>query len=130
MLLVLGLLTGCATYNTQRDPGRNIAGVQRFFVVGNDNDNHALDRLIVTALTARGFTAHHGPLTMMPEETQAVISYQDYWTWDFGDHLVYLQISVRDRKSIQPYTTVKFSTKVPTRTPVSGIVEELVGRLF
>ena len=100
-LLLLGVLAGCSSYDTQVAKGRSLTGVQRFFVLSNPNDGHALDHQIANALTNRGYQAESGPLTMMPEETQAIVTYQDHWTWDFGDHLVYLQISVRDQKTNQ-----------------------------
>ena len=123
------MIAGCSSYQTQMEPGRAPAGVQRFFVQTNPNDGHALDHKIAAALTSRGYQAESGPLTMMPEETQAIVSYQDHWTWDFGDHLVYLQIALRDRKSNQVYASVVFSAKLPTRKPPADIADELVGRL-
>jgi hypothetical protein len=128
-LLLLGFLAGCSSYDTQVARGRSLTGVQRFFVLSNPNDNHALDHQIAAALTNRGFQAESGPLTMMPEETQAIVTYQDHWTWDFGDHLVYLQISVRDQKTNQSYASVEFSAKVPTSKPLAVIADDLVGRL-
>jgi hypothetical protein len=130
MLLLFGLLAGCTSYEAQVEKGRAHAGVKRFFVLTNPNDGHAIDHLVAVALTNRGFEADSGPLTMMPDETEAIVSYQDRWTWDFGDHLVYLQIAVRDRKSIQAYANVVFSAKVPSHKHPADIVDDLVGRLL
>lgn len=128
-LLLLGLLAGCTTYDAKVERGRSLEGVQRYFVQSNTNDNRAIDHQIAGALKSRGLAAETGPLTMMPDETQAIVTYQDHWTWDFGDRLVFLQITVRDRKTSQNYATVKFSAKVPTGKPLSSIVDELVGRV-
>lgn len=130
LLLVVGLFSGCATYDANHDDSRSIKAVRHFFVVSNANDNRALDRHIATALRARGFAAETGPLTMMGEEVEAIVTYQDQWSWDFGDHLVFLQITVRDRKSDQPFSLLKFATRVPTRATTGEIVDGLVGRLF
>ena len=129
LLLLLGLLAGCASYEAQVERGRSLGGVQRLFVLSNPNDNHALDHQIAAALTSRGYPVETGPLTMMADDAQAIVSYQDHWTWDFGDRLVYLQISVRDRKTGQPYATVRFSTTLPTRKSIPAIVDELIGQL-
>jgi hypothetical protein len=128
LLLAVVLLGGCASYVA--DHNRSLKDVRHFFVQSNANDNRALDRQIAAAIRARGFEAEHGPLTMMSDEAKVVVTYQDHWTWDFGDHLVYLQISVRDRDSIQTFATSKFSTRLPTRTPTAGIVDGLVARLL
>lgn len=128
-LVILGLLAGCSTYDAKVERGRSLEGVQRYFVQSNLNDNRAIDHQIAAALKARGVEVETGPLTMMPDETQAIVTYQDHWTWDFGDRLVFLQLIVRDRKTSQTYATIKFSAKVPSGKPLSAIVDELVGRL-
>ena len=128
LLLALAFFAGCASYHASHS--RSLEGTRRFFVLSNANDNRALDHQIANALRARGFTAETGPITMMPDDAQAVVTYQDQWTWDFGDHLVYLQVSVRDRKSTQNLASATFSTRLPTRTPTSGIVDGLVGKLL
>ena len=133
LLLVLGsglLPGGCASYDTQVARGQSLAGLQRFFVVSNLNDNHALDHRLAEAIKSRGFTAEVGPLTMMPDDTQAIISYQDRWAWDFGDHLVYLAINARDARSNAPVSAVTFSAKIPLREPAPVTVDRLVDRLF
>src|SRR3954470_13844759 len=99
LFLVVSLavaLGGCATFDASVDSGRSLKKVERFFVLSNLNDNHALDQQIAAALRAHGRTAEVGPLTMMPDDAQAVVAFQDHWTWDFGEHLVFLRITVRD----------------------------------
>ena len=133
-LIVLSLalwLGGCASYDTQSERGRSLTNTKHFFVVSNLNDNHALDQKIVVALKARGREAEMGPLTMMPDDTQAIITFQDHWAWDFGDHLNFLQLAVRDKKSEQSFRTVTFSAKIPlheeTPVTVARLVDQLLG---
>ncbi|MEO6992874.1 MAG: hypothetical protein ABI273_04530 [Lacunisphaera sp.] len=131
--LLLGLMflaAGCATYKTQVDHGRSLKGIKRFFVVSNLNDNHAIDHQIADVLKARGLEADNGPLTMMPDNTQAVVTFQDHWTWDFGDHLVYLQIAVRDTRSEQSFASITFSAKIPLHEDAAVTVERLVDQLL
>ena len=128
-MLILGLLGGCTTYDARIGRDLSLDGVQRFFVVGNANDNRAINHQITAALKSRGYVAETGPLTMMPDDTQAIITYQDHWTWDFGDRLVYLQVTARDRKTNKTYATVTFSTRIPSGKSLSNIVDGLVGRL-
>ena len=134
-LILLGvlpalLLGGCATYDAEIVRGKSLAGVSQFFVVSNLNDNHALDHRIAEALQARGLQADIGPLTMMPEKTQAIVTYQDRWTWDFGDHLVYLTINARDALSNAPIAAVTYSVSIPKREPLPVTIAGLVDRLF
>ena len=133
LLLAAGLLFGgCASYDT--DPllghGRGLTGLQRFFVVTNLNDNRALDHRIAGALQARGLTVDTGPLTMMPDNTQAVVTYQDHWSWDFGEHLVVLKLSVRGPDSNETLAAATFNARIPLKEPVPETVGRLVARLF
>jgi hypothetical protein len=124
------LLGGCASFDASVDSGRSLKQVQRFFVVSNLNDNHALDQQIATALRAHGRTAEVGPLTMMPDDAQAVVTFQDHWTWDFGEHLVYARINVRDPSASQSYGYVTFDARVPLHEPPSTTVKRLVDALL
>ena len=124
------LLGGCASYDAHVVEGHSLAGMKRFFIVTGPNDNHAIDHRIAEALQARGLQADIGPLTMMPDEAQAVITYQDRWAWDFGEHLVYLQIDVREANKQQSFATVNFTAAVPLREAYTVTVNRLVGKLF
>lgn len=130
---IIGLafvLGGCTTSSVQIEHGRSLKKIQRFFVVSNLNDNHGIDRQIAEVLKARGREADSGPLTMMPDNTQAVVTFNDHWNWDFSDHLTFLQISVRDTKSEQSFATVTFSAKIPSRKDPADIVTNLVDELL
>jgi len=127
VLLVLG---GCASYSAQIEHGRSLKKIQRFFVVSNLNDNHGIDHLIADVLKARGREADAGPLTMMPDNTQAIVTFNDHWTWDFGDHLTYLQISVRDTKSEQSFASVTFSAKIPLHESPADTIARVVDQLL
>lgn len=128
VLLVL-LFGGCASYDTQVARGPGLAGMQRFFVIANANDSRGLDHRIAASLKARGLTAETGPRTMMPEDTQAIVTYDDHWGWDFGERLVHLQINVRDARTAQPLAAATFSARIPGRKSSAEIVDELVTRV-
>lgn len=133
LLFVAGLallLGGCASFDASVEGGRSLKNVQRFFVHSNLNDNRALDHHIAAALRARGRTVETGPLTMMPDDAQAVVAFQDHWAWDFGEHLVFLKITVRDPSASQAYASVTFSARVPLREKPAATVDRLVGALL
>jgi hypothetical protein len=133
LLLVASLALGlgsCASFDASVDNGRSLKKIQHFFVLSNLNDNHALDQQIAAALRTGGRTAEVGPLTMMPDEAQAVVAFQDHWAWDFGEHLVFLRITVRDPASSQSYASVTFSATVPLHEPPATTVRRLVEALL
>jgi hypothetical protein len=67
---------------------------------------------------------------MLPDEAQVIVTYEDHWTWDFGDHLAYLQIVARDRKTGQVYGTAVFQAKIPTKKSIPKILGELIDRIL
>jgi len=130
-LLVLAtlLLAGCSSYEAQSG-GKSVAGQKRIFIQSNQNDNNFLDTQIVAALKLRGYESDCGPLTMMPDDTQVIVTYEDHWTWDFGDHLAFLQITARDRRTGQAYGTAVFKAKIPTKKSIPKIIGELLDRIL
>jgi hypothetical protein len=128
---VLGtlLLAGCSSYEAHPG-GKGVAGQKRIFIQSNQNDNNFLDTQIVAALKLRGYESDSGPLTMMPDDTQVIVTYEDHWTWDFGDHLAFLQITARDRRTGQVYGTAVFKAKIPTKKSIPKIIGELLDRIL
>lgn len=132
-LLLAGLmllLGGCVSYDRHDVTGRNLDGVKRFFVQSNLNDNHGIDHQIEAALKIRDNEATAGPLTMLPDDAQVIITYDDRWEWDFGDHLIFLQVTARDRRTTQPISSVSFSAKIPRGKKTPVVVGELIDRLL
>jgi len=100
LLILVGLtLSGCSTLSTNFAPNANLGRFKRVFVQQSLNDNHGLDVLIVKELQARGIQAESGPLTLMPRDVKAYLTYQDRWDWDFKNYLIALTVSVRDANS-------------------------------
>lgn len=121
---------GCTSIERTVTPGRDPAALREVFVATNLNDNHALARRIAAALREAGLRAEHGPLTLLPESAEAVVNYQDRWAWDFGEHLIYLQISLRDPDEVRPYATTTRSKHIERSTDLSVVVPELVAELL
>ncbi len=131
LLLVLAcLFAGCTSYSARQTPGTDLGTRERFFVRSNLNDSHAVDRHIATALSARGRTVEYGPLTMMPADAQVVVEYEDKWVWDFGEHLVALQISLRDPKSGKPLANTFFTARMTMIRNPADVVARMVGELL
>ncbi len=128
--MLLGLtLAGCATYTADVEPGTQFSSYRRIWVKTNLDDNHAIDRLLVQVLKARGYEAEHGPLTMMPRDVQAIVSYRDRWTWDFKNHMTSLALEVRDAKSERQVAAASFVGPASLTVVPLEVVERLVGDL-
>jgi hypothetical protein len=98
-LILLSLLltwgTGCATSSA----ARKVMALDRFqkiYVEKRLNDNHHLDELFVAELKRLGREASSGPLTMMPENTEALLTYDARWEWDFKRYLIGIEINLHN----------------------------------
>ncbi|GAB1490016.1 hypothetical protein MASR2M8_24730 [Opitutaceae bacterium] len=131
LVLVAALVTsGCASYQSQVDRSRPTDGYERFFVQANLNDNHAVAQLIASTLRTRGVEADSGPLTMLPSDAQVVVTYQERWTWDFGEHLVYLRIALRDVATDTPIASAVFNGPVAINKDPPDVVARLIRELL
>jgi len=131
LALVAALFTsGCASYQTQVDRSQPAANHRRYFVQANLNDNQAVAQLIASTLRARGLTAESGPLTMMPPDTEVVVTYQDRWNWDFGQHMVYLRIALRDTATNAPVASAVFNGPVAINKDPPEVVARLLRDLL
>jgi hypothetical protein len=95
LALSASLLAGCAHLNTQVDRKAGIRGMKHLFVEHNLSDGRNLDQLIARELRKLGYDASAGPMTMMPDGTEAIIAYRDTWNFDFTNYLLELDIAVR-----------------------------------
>src|SRR5437868_14491610 len=86
MLMASVALPGCASLSTKREAG--LEKVHRVWVEHLLTDNYRTDQNIVEELKRLGFDAACGPLTMMPEGYDAVITYRQRSEWDFKSYLI------------------------------------------
>jgi hypothetical protein len=130
LLLAGAALTGCSTYKTSVEPGKDLAGYKRVWVKRNMDDNHGLGGFITAALDALGYEAGAGPLTMMPPRTQLIVQYRDSWTWDFKDHMTALEITVLDARTEQQIARADYGNPASMSRHPSEVAERLVKQLF
>ena len=128
--VALAVVAGCSSYSASVKPDVSLAKYQRIWVKTNMDDNHGIGQFIYNALRARGIEAGIGPMTMMPFNMQAVISYRDEWTWDFKNHMTSLAIALQDNKIDFPIATARYTGATAIFSEPSEIVEKLVGKLL
>jgi hypothetical protein len=129
LLVVALLLTGCLTSVS----ARKVVSLDRFeriYVERRLNENNHLDELFVAELRRLGREASSGPMTMMPDKTDAVLTYDGRWQWDFKTYLIELTFelhTVHPRKKIADarYHQPSIRTKA-----ADGIIHDLLAKLF
>ncbi len=92
------LLSACSSIHTQRDPKIDLDRYAHFFVEHRLSDDRQIDEAIVAELKALGRDASAGPMTMMPQNADAIVTYQDEWAWDFKSYMIQLNIQIRDSR--------------------------------
>src|SRR5687768_14567640 len=94
LLSIAFLLSACSSLDTYRIPRADLNRIKRFYVLHRLSDNHHVDETIVAHLKSLGLEAAAGPITMMPQSTEAVVTYRDDWAWDFRTYLIQLDIEI------------------------------------
>jgi len=130
LLSIATLLSACSTINTHRDPKVDLSGIKRFYVLHRLTDDHHIDDIIVARLQALGREAAAGPLTMMPQSTEAVVVYRDEWAWDFKSYLLQLDVDIVRAHNNHPLA--RGSYRQPSLVPKdpTAVVEEIFKPLF
>ncbi len=95
----LVLLLPACSLTTQVEPTAHPNRLNHIFVEHRLSDGRHIDELIARELRSLGYDASAGPLTMMPDGTEAIVAYQDEWTFDFTTYLIELDVAVREVKS-------------------------------
>jgi hypothetical protein len=123
-------LAGCSSVSTRKVI--ELDRFQRFYVERRLNENNHLDELIVAELQHLGREASSGPRTMMPENTEVLVTYDARWTWDFRTYLIELDLELHtifpskklaDGRYYQPSLKPK-----PPAEAVRGILRPLFGK--
>ncbi len=120
------LLASCSSVWTQRNPHVDLDRLTHFYVERRLADNRKVDEAIVAELRSRGFEAASGPLTMMPDNAQAIVSYHDEWAWDFRYYLMELSVSIRSAHRQQ--TLANGIYRQPT--PISKSPAQVIRTIF
>lgn len=129
--LVAFIFAGCANTSSQLTPGVDLGAVKRIWVERRLGDNNNVRDRLVRSLQSQGLQAEAGPITLMPEKgIDAVLGYEDRWTWDFRTYLVELRIELR-----HPRTRELMASSFVSRGPFAGkttddMVEQGVRALF
>lgn len=133
-LLALAILcvfaSGCTHLERNVEKGRDPAALREIFVARNLADNHRLAERIASALRARGLRAESGPLTMLPPSAEAVLHYEDRWTWDFGDHMTHLRLDLHDPGAKRPYASAYRTRYIANSTDIDAVVAQLAAELL
>ena len=124
----LFVLTSCSSVSARR--AIDLTHYKHVYVEHRLADNHRIDEQIVAELKQLGCDASSGVLTMKPDNADAIISYEDRWTWDFKDYLIEFNLYMRDARTDKPVGHGYFhQAALITKSP-SQVIHQVLTRLL
>jgi hypothetical protein len=134
LLLALGaalVASGCSQISTRKVPNTAVWDSKHIFVEKRLSDNFGVAEDLEKELRALGYDASSGALTMKPEGTELIVSYDDMWTWDFSTYMIEIDIQVRNAKNDKIVAIGHyFRPSIVFGRPPEAMIRELVGKLF
>lgn len=98
-ILLLLVLSGCATMSSTRAPGVDLSNIRTIYVIKLLADGREINKVIADELSLLGYQATTGLETDIPQGVDATLTYQDRWMWDITMYMLRLNIQVRDPKT-------------------------------
>lgn len=128
---VLALLSGCVTQlNSDVSPEAKLQDLKTIYVVHLPQDGRGVDKLIADRLAVMGKQATSGERSAMPEDVDAIVTYQDKWMWDITMYMIELNVQVRRPKNeIALATGHSLRTSLARKSPAQ-MVEEVLNDIF
>jgi uncharacterized protein (DUF58 family) len=122
------LLTGCSSVSSRSVI--DLASFKHIYVIHRLADDHHVDELLVRELQRAGHEASSGPLTLLPENADAVLTYEDRWEWDFKTYLIELSVEVHTARTEKKLADGNYLQQTPRSKSAAEVVHELVGSLL
>lgn len=131
LLFAIALCAGCTTsVSVRKPPSVDLSRFHRIFVQQPFNENHHVDEIFADELRAAGYEASSGPLTMMPENTDAVLTYHAQWAGDFWTYLIDLNVTLRTAHTDKPLAEARYYQPTVSPKRAERVIHDLVGRLL
>jgi hypothetical protein len=128
LVTLLLLLAGCSSVTARKVIA--LDSFQRIYVERRLNENHHLDEIFVAELRRLGREASSGPLTMMPDKTDAILTYDARWEWDFQSYLIELNMQLHTTHGRKKLADAKcHQPTVKPRSP-ENVIREMLRQLF
>jgi hypothetical protein len=125
------VLSGCAQITTRRIPNIDLEGHKRIFVEHRLVDSFGVAEEIARQLREMGYEASAGAPTMMPGNTELIVSYDDMWTWDFNTYMIEVDMQVRSARSDKIVAMGHyFRPSMVFGHPPGDMIHELLVKLF
>jgi hypothetical protein len=130
-LAAVAILAGCAQLTTRSLPNANIGHFKHIFVERRLSDSVGVADEMARELRVMGYDASSGALTMLPNEAELIVSYDDMWTWDFNTYMIEFDVQVRSARTDKILAVGHYYR--PTMVfghPPEAMIHALLAKLF
>ena len=128
LLCLVAALTGCSSLSSRSVV--DLAAFKHIYVVHRLTDDKHIDDLLVRELSRLGHDASSGPLTLLPENADAVLTYEDRWEWDFKTYLIELNVELHTARTEKKLADGRYYAPSPKSRPPADIVHDLLASVF
>jgi len=103
-LFIISFFSGCAIVDLRSSqiPGSDLSSINRLYVVHFEPDRRNLQDVIRDELIEMGFQADSGSESRIPNDIDAIVTYEDRWFWDLANYMIQLNIEIRNPKTNYP----------------------------
>lgn len=130
-VILAAFLSGCVTQlNAEVTPGAKLDEVKKIYVVRLPSDTRGVERLIADRLNLMGLTATSGEKAAMPEDVDAVVTYQDKWMWDITMYMIELNVQLRHPKTEMSFAAGHTMRTSLVRKSPPELIEEVLTEIF
>lgn len=130
LLAAACLLAGCANVDTRIASDAHLDKVRHIWVEHRLADGRNLDDLIARELRNLGYDASAGPLTLAPRDADAIVTYDDQWTFDFTTYLIKLDVRIRDARTAKPLAAAELFRPSITGDRPSDMIHKVLGKML
>lgn len=131
-LLILAVITGCATVDAERASDDILTDSTQYYVEKLDADERGIERVIADELNALGLDAAYGTDVSATDDIDVLVTYQDRWNWDVTMYMRRLDIQFREpgtRQLLTEGTATRSSlTRAEPAVIARELLEEMTGR--
>jgi hypothetical protein len=99
-LLALPLLfVSCTSLKTERTPGASLEGKRLFYVERHPEEDWGFHQMIADEMCMMGYKASAGEPNQAPAGVDALVTYDDKWSWDLSPWMYGPDLRILDAKT-------------------------------
>jgi hypothetical protein len=132
VIVGLSFFAGCAPWHaySHKVGDAELSQLNSFYVIHNKDDTGGLDKVVLGAFGKMGFDASTGDRNNIPNDVDAIVTYEFHWFWDITNYLLMLKVLIRDAETMWPLAMGESVRTSLARKPPDDMAIEILAPLF